>query len=262
MGKKEQRLTRLVKLLRSHGIMTVQELAKQLDVSQMTVRRDLDELQNDQIVERLHGKAVLRSDVSHKLYENIENTYSLSWARVAMHEEKTRIAKYAASLIKPDDVIILDNGSTTDKVADYIPSDMSLTVACYNLNILVKLPKHEKVDIIFAGGYFHSSDQMFESAEGINFLKTIRAHKLFLSASGVHATLGMTCAHDFEVKVKQAVLQTSLKKILVADSNKFGTVKTVFFGKMDEIDMIITDTGLSADWEEIILDKGIELVMV
>ena len=69
-------------------------------------------------------------------------------------------------------------------------------------------------------------------------------------------------ANDFEVAVKQTVLKSALKKILVADSSKFGTVKTVYFEKMDVLDMIITDTGLSSEWAEIIRGKGIELVMV
>ena len=262
MEKKRQRLSKIVDILRSQDTMTVRELSERLEVSLMTVRRDLDELQAEGIVERSYGKAVLCRNAPHSLYENIENIYSLTWASGSMDEQKSRIAQYAASLIEPGEVIILDNGSTTDRIADHIPYGIDLTVACYNLNILVKLANRDKMNIIFAGGYFHPSDQMFESAENINFLGTIRAHKLFLSASGVHTALGMTCAHDFEVAVKQTVLKSALKKILVADSSKFGTVKTVYFEKMDVLDMIITDTGLSREWAEIIRGKGIELVMV
>lgn len=262
MEKKRQRLSKIVDILRSQDTMTVRELSERLEVSLMTVRRDLDELQAEGIVERSYGKAVLCRNAPHSLYENIENIYSLTWASGSMDEQKSRIAQYAASLIEPGEVIILDNGSTTDRIADHIPYGIDLTVACYNLNILVKLANRDKMNIIFAGGYFHPSDQMFESAENINFLGTIRAHKLFLSASGVHTALGMTCAHDFEVAVKQTVLKSALKKILVAASSKFGTVKTVYFEKMDVLDMIITDTGLSSEWAEIIRGKGIELVMV
>lgn len=262
MEKKRQRLSKIVELLRSQETAAVPELAKRLEVSLMTIRRDLDELQSNGIVERSYGRATLCKDTPSNLYEDIENIYSLSWASVSMNEQKLRIAKYAAGLIEPGEVVILDNGSTTDRIADFIPHGMELTVACYNLNILVKLANREKMNIIFAGGYFHPSDQMFESAENINFLETIRAHKLFLSASGVHTGLGMTCAHDFEVAVKQTVLKSALKKILVADSSKFGTVRTVYFEKMDVLDMIITDTGLSAEWADIIRGKGIELVMV
>jgi DeoR family deoxyribose operon repressor len=147
-------------------------------------------------------------------------------------------------------------------MADYMPDDIKLTVACYNLNIAAKLSRKEKITILLAGGYYHQSDQMFESSEGLQFLRSLRAHKLFLSASGVHETLGMTCAHSFEVAVKQTVLESALEKILVADSGKFGAIKTVFFSSIENLDMIITDNGISGEWIGIIRDKGIKLVTV
>jgi DeoR family deoxyribose operon repressor len=262
MNKKMQRLNQLIQLLKAHGNMKVNDIAKHLKISEMTVRRDLNELQIDKIVKRVHGKAIFLKDDFFPFYENIENVYNLSSARTEKNEEKIRIAKYAATLIEPRDVIILDNGSTTDKLADFLPADIEMTIICYNLNIVVKLQKLEKVNIILGGGYYHPSDQLFESAENIKFLKTFRANKLFLAASGVHQALGMTCAHNFEVIIKKAILESSLKKILIADSSKFGAVKTVFFASLDEIDMIITDTDLPVEWIEIIKSRKIELIMV
>ncbi|GHV28744.1 DeoR family transcriptional regulator [Spirochaetia bacterium] len=262
MNKKTKRLNQLISLLRVQGTMPVQDIARDLNVSEMTVRRDLNELRDNNFVERGHGKATFLKGEAPPVYENIENIYSLSLASSTMNQEKRRIARYAATLVERGDIIILDNGSTTDKMPDYLPENLDLTVVCYNLNILARLPRRDKDKILFAGGYFHPSDQMFESAEGIQFLRNIRAHKLFLSASGVHQSLGMTCAHNFEVTVKKTVLSSAMKKILVADSSKFGTVKTVFFASMDELDMIITDTGLSPEWIEIIKSKEIELVIV
>lgn len=262
MNKKNQRISRLIDILQRDGTVSVQKLATQLDVSPMTIRRDLNDLQTSGAVKRGRGIVTLTEEKHASIFENIEYTYSLSDAGTSMREEKSRIAEYAASIIRPEDVIILDNGSTTDRIPDFIPTGLKLTVACYNLNILVKLTNRPNTKIIFAGGYFHPSDQMFESAENLHFLSTIRAHKLFISASGIHSALGMTCAHDFEVSVKQTVLQSSLKKILVADSSKFGMLKTAHFADMEVLDMIITDTGLSDEWIEIIHSKGIELVIV
>ena len=148
MEKKRQRLSKIVDILRSQDTMTVRELSERLEVSLMTVRRDLDELQAAGIVERSYGKAVLCRNAPHSLYENIENIYSLTWASGSMDEQKSRIAQYAASLIEPGEVIILDNGSTTDRIADHIPYGIDLTVACYNLNILVKLANRDKMNII------------------------------------------------------------------------------------------------------------------
>jgi DeoR family deoxyribose operon repressor len=262
MNKKTQRLNMLMSLLRKQGTLYVSDIAKKLGVSEMTVRRDLDELQDNNFVERHHGKALFLKDSPVSNYEDIENVYSLLSASEKMNEEKKRIAQYAVTLVERGDVIILDNGSTTDKIADYTPDNIELTVVCYNLNIAAKLSRKERINILLAGGYYHPSDQMFESSEGLQFLRSIRAHKLFLSASGVHESLGMTCAHSFEVMVKQTVLESALEKILVADSSKFGTVKTVFFSSIDNLNTIITDTGISKEWIEIIQNKGIKLIMV
>jgi DeoR family deoxyribose operon repressor len=116
--------------------------------------------------------------------------------------------------------------------------------------------------ILMAGGFFHKSDMMFESAEGLRFLQGIRANKVFLSASGVHEELGLTCAHNYEVLGKQTIIKSALKKILLVDSGKFDSIKTVFFAQLRDIDVIVTDSGISSKWRNIINGKDIELKIV
>lgn len=262
MKKKEERMSQIIAMLHEQDTIYVRDLASRLNVTEMTIRRDLEELRASGIIQRFHGKARLTPNDPDCLYENIENEYSLLSASTTMNIEKELIARHAASLIEPGDVIILDNGSTTDKMVPHIPIHKDLTVVCYNLNILTQLPHNGEMKLLFAGGYFHPSDQMFESPENLNFLRTIRANKLFLSASGVHSKLGMTCAHDFEVSVKQAVIQSSLTKILVADSSKFGSLKTVCFAQLDDVDIVVTDSNLSEEWINTINEMGIQLEIV
>lgn len=263
MGKKEARMNQIVQLLNEHGgQVLVCDLASALSVSEMTVRRDLDEMQEKHILERKHGYAVLSTNISGTKIENIESDYALLNESTKHIEEKRRIGGYASSMIEEDDVIILDNGSTTDQVAHFIDGTKKLTVGCFNLNIANRLFLHNKIDIHLAGGYFHRKDNMFESKEGVEYIKGFRANKVFLSASGVHDKLGMTCASHYEVPVKQAIIATALKKILLVDSSKFGTVKTVFFAPISYVDMIITDTGISEEWKSIITELRIELKLV
>ena len=103
---------------------------------------------------------------------------------------------------------------------------------------------------------------MFESSEGINIIKEHRATKYFFSASGIHEHLGMTCSYAFEVLTKRAGLASSVCKILLADSSKFGIITTSYFAKLNEADIIITDTGISGEWKKTIEDMGIELYIV
>jgi DeoR family deoxyribose operon repressor len=110
-----------------------------------------------------------------------------------------------------------------------------------------------------AGGYYHPTDFIFESAQGVQFLQGIRATKAFISASGVHNKLGLTCAHTYEAAIKQAMIHSSLKKILLVDSTKFGRIKTSLFAQLSDINMVITDTGINKQWKDILSPMGIEL---
>lgn len=257
MSSKSKRLTQIVALLKKNKTMTVKNLSKLLDVSEMTIRRDLNILEADGIIIRSHGRATYKSNP-----DSTSDEYELLSEKTKMNAEKDRIGKFAASLIEPGDVIIIDNGSTTDKLTKYIPDDINITVLCYNFNVLEQLVKKENIKIIFAGGYFHRKDQMFESSQGIRLIENIRATKLFISAHGVHKKLGMTCANSYEVSTKNAILQSAQTKILLADSSKFGKVRTAYFAQLNEIDVIVTDSGISQEWREFIENEGIVLYVV
>jgi DeoR family deoxyribose operon repressor len=258
MGKKEIRLTNVMQLLKENGTMLVSDMSEHLDVSLMTIRRDLDELRSNGLVVRGFGKASLAKNISAS-YENIENTYTLDDEKGKMIDEKRRIGKLAAELIEPGDVIILDNGSTTDQMVEHLQNIGDLTVACSNLNIARKLCGLANIKLLLAGGYYHPTDFIFESAQGVQFLQEIRATKAFISASGVHDKLGLTCAHAYEAAIKQTMIHSSLKKILLVDSTKFGMIKTSLFAQLGDISTIITDTGINKQWKDILFPMGIEL---
>ncbi len=253
MNKKERRWNEIVGLLNEQPALSVKTLANILSVSEMTIRRDLKYMQENDLIGS--GREQL-------LPASIENEYSLPVERTKFYEEKNRIGKFATSLIDYGDVIFLDNGTTTGEMSKYIPENMNLTVFCYNYFLLTQLESKKDITIIFPGGYYHRADQMFECAEGNDLIKSHRANKLFLSASGVHEKLGITCAHNYEVMTKRAAISSSLTKILVVDSSKFGIIRTAFFASLSEIDVIVTDQGISREWVSIIKNAGIKLYTV
>lgn len=256
MNKKERRLNEMLGLLKEQPNLSIKTLANILKVSEMTIRRDLSYMRENQLLGANSEHAFI-SNMS-----NIENEYSLSVERTKFYEEKNRIGKFAASLIDYGDVLFIDNGTTTGEMSKYIPENMNLTVFCYNFFLLTQLESKKDISIIFPGGYYHRADQMFESAEANNLIKSHRANKLFLSASGVHEKLGITCAHNYEVLTKRAVISSSLTKILMVDSSKFGLIRTAFFATLSEIDILITDSGISEEWISIIQNAGIKLYVV
>ncbi len=264
MNKKIRRMNQLVNILKESRQYTVKELASRLDISEMTVRRDLAELREAGLMDQLivQGQEAGGGGETRELPDDAEREYDLGDAQILQNAEKDRIGAFAAGLIEPGDIIIIDTGSTTDKLVRYVPGQQNITVLCYNFNVLSQLQKKSGVNLIFAGGYFHPKDQMFESDEGLALIRNIRAHKLFISASGVHEKLGMTCGHDYEVRTKRAVLQSALTKILLADSTKFGKVRSAYFAQLSEIDVIVTDQGLSPEWRGLIDQMGIKLHLV
>lgn len=253
MGKRDLRIYALLDTLRDSPVLTIKELADRFQVSEMTVRRDLDFLKENHL---FYGQPPSGQSAP----ENEEYLYSSE--QIRNYENKEKIARFAANMISEGDILILDSGTTTGVLSKYIPTSLDLTVLCYNYHILSQLYSRDNLSLIFAGGYFHKKDLMFESAEGISLIKRIRANKMFVSASGVHEKLGMTCANNYEVVTKRAALESSLTKILVADSSKFGLVRPGYFARLEEIDVVITDEGLSAEWRDLIAARGIALQLV
>lgn len=145
-------------------------------------------------------------------------------------------------MINAGDCIIFDTGTTTEQIAMHISSDTAFEALCFNRNIQLYSRPH--INIALAGGYYHPRTQLFTSEDGVNFIHGFRANKLFLSAAGIHENLGLSCADSYEAPIKRAILQSSKQHILVADSSKFGMVRSTYFCDLPDIDTVITDNGL------------------
>jgi len=255
--RKQERIQRVVEILRSQasGASSIRELAGRLEVSEMTIRRDLEQLARDRVVELVHAGAVLvPSDASFP-------RYYLAEAGAHMAEAKRRIGRRAATLIRPQDVVLVDSGSTTECLVAAIPDGLPLTLICFSLNILVAAHRNKECRIVFAGGVLHENTLMFESAEGEQLIRRYRANKAFLSASGVSEKLGVTCANPYEVQTKQAAIASSLERILVADSSKFGRIHPSHFAELRDFATLVTDAGLPPESAEFIRAAGIELLI-
>jgi DeoR family deoxyribose operon repressor len=194
--------------------------------------------------------------------EKEEEPYLITHAEMKRTREKMRIGKKAASLIEPNETLIIDIGSTTEHIAKFIPEQVLVTILCYGMNILAEIHRKKNCHPILAGGYYHRDTLMFESQEGIQLIKKTRADKAFISAAGVSKELGVTTPNHYEVVTKQAVLKSAKTKILTVDSSKFGIVKMAYFTNLDEFDIIITDSEISEEYKEIIHKLGLELYVV
>ncbi len=259
MSNKNFRTNYILNRLSIDGFVHIKDLSIQLEVSEMTIRRDLKELARENLINIVPGGAVLKKGFSFNINEE---KYLIKTAESLRLEEKIKISRKAASLVKPNEVIIIDTGSTTENLPKFIPQNMPLTIVCYALNILFNVYENRNWKLIFPGGYFHDDTLMFERPEGVEMIKKIRANKAFISAAGVSERLGITCATNYEKETKKAVINSSEKKILLVDSSKFGKVKISHFANLTDFDIIITDEGIPADFVEIIKKVGIKLYIV
>jgi len=255
MKKKHFRLDKIVQYLRENKVATIKELAELFNVTTMTIRRDFKELSEDNVVKLIPGGAIFNQ-------QEENDVYFFSREETRNKEEKSRIGEAAATLVQPNDTIVIDTGSTTEYVARYIPRNTRLTVICYSLNIINIACRNKDWNVIVPGGYFHENSLMFESEKGIELIRSMRAGKCFIAASGISNKLGVTCTNIYEIETKKAVIKSSDTRILVADSTKFNKVKIAHFAELSDFDIIITDKGIPEDYRRLIQDMGITLYIV
>ena len=256
---KNQRIKDIINILKLKNVVNIKELRRKLNVSDMTIRRDLNILSQDNIVELIPGGAIFKPPI-YNMRE--EEKYLISHEETRRIREKMRIGQKAVSLIEPNDTIIIDVGSTTEYLAKFMREDIPVTILCYALNILVEIHRKRNCEPIFAGGYYHENTLMFESPEGINLIKRTRVDKAFISAAGIHASLGVTCANPYEIETKKAALNSAKTKILLADSSKFGKTKIAYFADLKNFDMIITDTDIEETEKQTLKNLNVNLLLV
>ncbi|MDD4082408.1 MAG: DeoR/GlpR family DNA-binding transcription regulator [Sphaerochaetaceae bacterium] len=258
MEKKEKRINAILNLLKEQRKITIKECAKNIKVSEMTIRRDLMLIQSNNIASLNNGLITYNPNNKGIIFQN----YNLRVEKNVRSEEKNAIGKFAASLVEPNDTIIFDTGTTTVHIARNLPPDINLTALCFNTNVLLELCRNPNISLLFAGGFYHKNAQMFESKHGIEFIRELRANKVFVSAAGIHSQMGLTCSNNYEIETKKAIIASALERILVTDSSKFGQIRSSFFCNLSEINTIVTDSNLSKEWVNLIHEKNIKLYQV
>jgi DeoR family deoxyribose operon repressor len=256
--KRQDRIGLILKALQETRGASIRELAESLDVSEMTVRRDLELLAAESRIRLVHAGAIPLEGRG----EGPGRGFSLSGGNTAGSEEKMRIGRKAASLVEAGDVVIIDSGSTTEWLARSLPPDLPVTMLCFALNILLEAGRGSSRTVLCAGGALSSDTLVFKSPEGLDLVRRYRAGKAFISAGGVSDRLGVTCVDAAEGELKKAAISSSQTRILLADSRKFGTVKPAWFAELSDFDAIITDSGISLDFVEIVRERGIALHVV
>jgi DeoR family transcriptional regulator, glycerol-3-phosphate regulon repressor len=219
-------------LAREHGRVDVDGLASLFSVTPQTIRKDLNDLCDRQLLNRQHGGATYPSGVSNFAYEA---------RRILAAEEKRRIGLKAASLIPDHASVILNIGTTTEQVAIALRAHTGLMVVTNNINAANILREVPTAEVVIAGGLVRHSDGGVVGEAAVDFIRQFRVDYAVIGTSAIDLD-GTLLDFDFrEVKVAQAIIETARETILVADAMKHSRRAPVRIGHLAQIDVFVTD---------------------
>ncbi|GII66431.1 transcriptional regulator [Sphaerisporangium krabiense] len=252
-----ERWNSLLELLAQQGRLTVEEAAETLDVSTATIRRDFDELAQQQMLMRTRGGAVAQS-VSYDL--------PLRY-KTARHEgEKQRIAEAAAEMVRPGGVVGLNGGTTTSEVARTLAARADpgarLTVVTNALNIAAELTVRQHVKIVVTGGVARPQSYELIGPLASGVLEQVTLDIAFLGVDGIDAEAGASAHHEGEASVNNLMIGRAGRVVAVADASKIGRRAFARICGIDRIHTLITDAGLSDAAVAEFTDKGVEVLRV
>ncbi|MFI7318737.1 DeoR/GlpR family DNA-binding transcription regulator [Streptomyces venezuelae] len=247
-----ERQQEILRLARDGGRVDVLSLAEVFQVTAETIRRDLKALDRAGLVRRVHGGAIPagRLDFEPDLAER-EGTAA---------DEKDRIARAALAELPAEGSVVLDAGSTVARLAAALPLESTLTVVTHSLPTAARLADHPGIQLHLIGGRVRQRTRAAVDAWALRAYGEIRADVLFLAANGFSAEAGLTTPDLAEAAVKRAAVAAARRVVLLADSAKHGQEHFARFGDLADVDLLITDTGLTDDDAAAIERGGTEVV--
>ncbi|GAA1285293.1 DeoR/GlpR family DNA-binding transcription regulator [Streptomyces sp. NBC_00117] len=242
-----ERQQEILRLARDGGRVDVLSLAEEFQVTAETIRRDLKTLDRAGLVRRVHGGAIPagRLDFEPDVAER-EGTAA---------DEKDRIARLALAELPEDGTVILDAGTTVARLAAALPLESTLTVVTHGLPVAARLADHPGIQLHLVGGRVRHRTRAAVDAWALRAYGEIRADVLFLAANGFSAEHGLTTPDLAEAAVKRAAVGAARRVVLLADSAKYGQEHFARFGDLGDVDVLITDSGLS-DGDTAAIEKG------
>lgn len=229
----EERLQKILELVERHKSVSTQTLMDELDISESTVRRDLNILNEQGKLVKVRGGAMIKNN----RYSTKDDTVSLR--KDKNQNEKRRIAKYAASLIKSNDFVYLDAGTTTELMIDYL-TEKNVVFVTNAVSHAKKLSEAGYATYI-PGGEFKATTEAIVGDEAIASLQKYNFTKGFFGTNGVSLTAGFSTPDVKEAMVKKAAMTNSAKRYILCDPSKFSQISCVKFGDFANADIITTE---------------------
>lgn len=238
--------------LTEKGKVKVVELSEAFDVSEPTIRRDIKELDEKGLLIRTHGGAIA--------LEEREHEPSFHEKQDKFHKEKESIGKLAASLIKDGDTLLLDSGTTTLQIAKELNAK-GITVVTNSLDIAYELEKKQEIEVVLTGGIMRWNTRAMVGAVADEALKRFHVDVAFLGTNYISIEGGLTTHNMMEATTKSNMIKIAKKVFVVCDHTKFD--KTTFYqiASLDDLDGIITDSGMSQEMMQRYEQEDLDIII-
>lgn len=241
--KQKERIRRLTESLKRTDKIHLKDAARMLEVSEMTIRRDLSpEHIEDVPLALLGGYIVSVAKPSSSLTPLVTNKTQ------SANEEEMQVATLAAGLVGDSDVIFFDNGPEMLLVISLIPDDIAFTGICYSHRVFLALNQKENATAILSGGAYRAKSDSFYDNYGQSVLDSVNPKMAFISASGIHEHYGVTWFNLDDLPIKRKAMSRSIRKVLLAKSSLFDEVESASIAPLSSFDMIISDKALPDEY--------------
>ena len=249
----EDRKHEILDLLKTNGSVRVTELSRIFKVSEVTVRNYLADMESKGLLSRIHGGAIS----SYKPY------YSMNFnQRLETNQgEKAKIAEKIATLIKPNDTVMLNSGTTTLLTFRKFPLEFNLNIVTNSIAIALEASSNPNYNVILIGGSINTKYQFSFGSDAANQLKRYHADKLILSVDGIDLTNGFTTYYDKEAEIDRVMIDNSDKCIIAADSSKFCHSAFVKISDISVANTIVTNAKLEEEYNQAFEELGIKTII-
>jgi DeoR family fructose operon transcriptional repressor len=249
-----QRRKLIQEYLTNHMIASILELSDLVETSEATIRRDLEQLENEGFLERTSGGAI------HQTRMNLESAYATR--AISFPEEKKQIGARAAAMIEDGDVILINSGSTTTQILHAIPKDAHVTVITNNMTAVSEIGKDVNYEIILLGGNFNNKVNAVTGQFALNNLSQIYADKLFFGVDGISPKFGCTVPTQSEAEIVRTMIgRTRGLVAVVTDHSKWGVVSNFEVASLEQINTLITDDGIDQEAYSQLISQSVDILI-
>lgn len=241
----------IVRLIEEYHSLTVTELSEKIGVSEVTIRKDLNELEKKGLLVRNHGGATLISETI------VPSFYSRKHIE---EREKNSIALAVSELIDEGDSVLIDAGTTPLAVASFL-KNKNISIVTNSIPVGMELADFKGI-VTFTGGEMHKESMALYGPETNIYINNLQVNKLILGTSGVNLESGLTTSSSIQASTKKAMIQSARQVIAVMDHTKFTKIKTSLFAHFEEIDIIVTSSKVPREMIDKIKQMGTKVIAV